>query len=280
MIPLTKDEISEAVLDLPALPHIVLELFRALDKEDVDANFLSQKISYDQALAAKVLGLANSSFYGMQGKVGSIAYAVAVLGFGCIRSLATAAGLAQIFSGRASSELHAQLWTHAIATALAARSLAKCIGENEDQAFIAGLLHNIGRLVLITHYPVRYQDVLSWSSAHDAELSLAEVAVLGVDHKLVGRAVLTRWKFPASIVATLDTVAQGAPDLHGKAASVIVVADAIAHALDLQSPPDNQVPVIPQSQWDQLGLSEAILTEVFSSTEKSFEDVCAILRAP
>lgn len=281
MIPLTVDEISEAVLDLPSLPHIVLELFRVLDEEDVDANLLSQKISYDQALAAKVLGLANSSFYGMQSKVGSIAHAVAVLGFSSIRSLVTAAGVVQVFSGRASNDLtHAQLWRHAIATALAARSLAKCIGENEDQAFIAGLLHNIGRLVLITRYPVRYRDVLSWSSAHDAELSVAEVAVLGVDHKVVGRATLTRWKFPASIVETLNVAAQDVPELHSKAASTIAVADAIAHALDFESPPGNQVPIISQPQWDQLGLSEAILTEVFGSTEQSFEDVCVILKTP
>lgn len=281
MIPLSTNEISEAVLKLPSLPNIVLELFRALDDEDVDVNLLSQKISHDQALATKVLGLANSSFYGMQSKVCSIAYAVSVLGFGSIRALVTAAAVAQIFSGKDSEELtHAQLWKHAIATALAARALAKGMGGNEDQAFIAGLLHNIGRQVLIDYDPLRYREVLSWSSAHDVELSIAEAAVLGLDHKVVGRAALARWKFPPSIVETLNSDLSDLHGKHSKSAAIIAVADAIAYGLDLDNVLGSQVPTILQSQWDQLDLSEERLMEVFSMTERSFDDVCAILKTP
>lgn len=279
MIPLSTNEISEAVLKLPSLPHIVLELFRALDDEDVDVNILSQKISHDQALATKVLGLANSSFYGMQSKVGSIAYAVSVLGFSSIRALVTAAAVAQIFSGKDSGELtHAQLWKHAIATALAARALANGTGENEDQAFIAGLLHNIGRQVLIDYDPIRYQEVLSWSSTHDAELSLAESAVLGLDHKVVGRAALARWKFPPSIVETLNADPSDLSGMYSRTTAIIAVADAIVYGLDLDDVLGSQVPVIPQSQWDQLDLSEEKLMAVFSMTERSFDDVCSILK--
>lgn len=281
MIPLSTNEISEAVLKLPSLPHIVLELFRALDDEDVDVNLLSQKISHDQALATKVLGLANSSFYGMQSKVGSIAYAVSVLGFSSIRTLVTAAAVAQIFSGNDSGELtHAQLWKHAIATALAARALAKGMGGNEDQAFIAGLLHNIGRQVLIDYDPLRYREVLSWSSAHDVELSIAEAAVLGLDHKVVGRAALARWKFPPSIVETLSTDLSDLHGMHFRSAAIIAVADAIAYGLDLDDVLGSQVPTILQSQWDLLDLNEERLMEVFSMTERSFDDVCAILKTP
>jgi len=281
MIPLSTDEISEAVLKLPSLPGIVVELFRVLDDEDVDVNLLSQKISHDQGLATKVLGLANSSFYGMQSKVGSIAYAVSVLGFSSIRALVTAAGVAQAFSANPSSNglTHAQLWKHAIATALAARALAKSVGENEDQAFIAGLLHNVGRQVLIAYDPIRYREVLSWSTAHDAELSLAESEVLGMNHTVVGRAALARWNFPAAIVETLNPDLSGTLGVHFKAASVIAVADAIAYALDLDGNPDTQVPTLSQAQWDQLELNDEILMEVFSMTERSFEDVCTILKA-
>jgi len=281
MIPLSTDEISEAVLKLPSLPHIVLELFRVLDDEDVDVNLLSQKISHDQALSAKVLGLANSSFYGMQSKVGSIAYAVSVLGFSSIRALVTASAVVQIFSGKDSSELtHAQLWKHAIATALAARALAKSMGENEDQAFIAGLLHNIGRQVLIDYDPLRYREVLSWSSIHDAELSIAETAVLGLDHKAVGRAALARWKFPSSIVETLNSDPSDLLRIYPRTAAIIAVADAIAYGLDLEGSSDGQVPTLSQHQWEQLGLNDEILMEVFSMTERSFNEVCAILKTP
>lgn len=279
MTPLTAGEISEAVLKLPSLPTIVLDLFNALDQEDVDVHTLSQKISHDQALTAKVLGLANSSFYGMQSKVGSIAHAVAVLGFNSVRSLVTAAAVVQAFAGSGSKEFNYALWKHAIATALAARALAKGIGENEELAFIAGLLHNVGRLVLATYSPARYQEVLSWSKLHDVELSAAETQVLGIDHMTAGRAALTRWKFPTPIIEALPASGMPPGESLPKSASIITVADAIAYALDLGGTAGSQVPVISPYAWDQLQLSEPILLEVFSATEKQFEDVCVILQA-
>ena len=278
MNPITSEEISEAVVRLPSLPTIVLELINALDNGDVDTNTLAQKISHDQALTAKVLGLANSSFYGMQNKVGSIPHAVTVLGFNSVRSLVTAAAVVGTFSGSKSKVLdYAEFWKHAIATALSAKAIARKLGANEDQAFIGGLLHNIGRLVLATYSPSRYQEVLNWRSQHDGDLMAAEIHVLGIDHKTVGRAMLTHWKFPASIVETLNTPDVAHPHEQSRAAAVVTVADAIAYGLDVSGGEHDRIPVISQVEWDMLHLNDAMLAEIFSTTERQFEEACMIL---
>jgi HD-like signal output (HDOD) protein len=278
MSPLTSDEISEAILRLPSLPHIVIELIDALDNGDVDTNTLAQKISHDQALTAKVLGLANSSFYGMQSKVGSIANAIAVLGFNSVRSLVTAAAVVKTFSEDKSNEInYSEFWKHAIATALAAKAIAKHLRGNEDQAFIGGLLHNIGRLVLATYSPLRYQEVLRWRSQHDGDLRAAELHILGIDHKTAGRAVLAHWKFPASIVETLDTPDMGKSPQCSRAAAVATVADAIAYGLDLSGGEHDRVPAISPVKWNMLKLDEDTLMKVFSITERQFEEACMIL---
>lgn len=280
MSPLTSEEISEAIIKLPSLPNIVIELIYALDNSDVDTNTLSQKISHDQALTAKVLGLANSSFYGMQSKVGSIPNAVAVLGFNSVRSLVTAAAVVGTFSGSKSEELnYAEFWKHSIATALSAKAIAKCLGANEDQAFIGGLLHNIGRLVLATYSSSRYQEVLKWRSAHDEDLATAEINVLGIDHKTAGRATLEHWKFPSSIIDTLNVIDTDNQHGNRQAASIVSIADAIAYGLDASGGEYDRVPAISQMEWDLLKLNESILLEIFDATERQFEEACMILGA-
>jgi putative nucleotidyltransferase with HDIG domain len=274
---LTGEALSEVVQRLPSLPHIVMELIDALDNGDVEINTLAQKISHDQALTAKVLGLANSSFYGMQSKVGSISHAISVLGFNSVRSLVTATAVVEVFSEGLPEELnYTEFWKHSIATALAAKALAKHCRTNEDQAFIGGLLHNIGRLVLATHSPSAYQAVLKWRSQHDEDLTVAEMNIFGIDHKSVGREALAHWKFPASIVETLPPLTADTFQVPSLMASVATVADAIAYGLDLSGAEQDRVPVILQQEWDALNLEQQALIDIFSTTERQFKEACMI----
>ena len=278
MIALTNEDIGNAILHLPALPNIVIELIHTLDIDDVDTNTLAQKISQDQVLTAKVLGLANSSFYGMQSHVGSIPHAVSVLGFNSVRALVTATVLVQTLSSDKTSGLdYTDYWKHAIATALSARTIAKYVGLNQDHAFIVGLLHNIGRLVLATYAPARYQEVLHWRAGNNTDLSTAEVQVLGIDHKTVGKAVLKHWKFPASIIDTLNTPSENHVHEHQKTAALAAVADAIAYGLDVSAGEHDRVPVISPLEWEFLKLQEVALMEIFDTIEAQFKEACIIL---
>ncbi len=278
MTPLTREEIAGAVLQLPPLPNLVMDLINALDHGDIDTNTLSQKILHDQALTAKVLGLANSSFYGMQSKIASIPNAIAVIGFNSVRMLVTAAAVINTFSGDKSSGFsYLQFWKHAIGTALCARNIARHLHSNQDHAFIAGLLHNIGRVVLALYSPQRYGEVLHWCAEHDEDLSHAELHVLGMSHQTAGRTILEYWKFPASIIETLTPPEQVAETEINRTAAIVNVADAIAYGLDLSTGQFDLVPEINEAVWQSLQLDDPALFEIFDETEIQFKETAMIL---
>src|SRR3989344_4142313 len=154
---LTPEAIRRSVRELPALPAVVLELIQSLGDSEVSAEQLAAKISQDQAIAAKTLRLANSSFYRLPRQVTSIAEATTILGLRTLRSVATAAGLAGGFAhSRCEGFDFDAFWRHSIGTALTAHAIAQRTRQDVDAAFTLGLLHDIGRLVLISAYPAEY----------------------------------------------------------------------------------------------------------------------------
>jgi putative nucleotidyltransferase with HDIG domain len=268
------------VRDLPTLPLIVTELISSFEQSDVSVGELAAKVSKDQALTAKTLRLANSSFYGLQCKVRTIEQAIAVLGFDSVRALVTAAGIIGNFGAGGSGGFDfTAFWRHAVGTALCAKSVARLAKCNQEFAFVSGLLHDIGRLVLVTGFPAQYADVIAYRHANDCEMLQAERSVLGLDHAVVGRALAEHWKFPRLIQrAIAHHHAPMAQDL-GDIPSVVHVANAIVHALDLSGQVDEMVPAIAQNAWDSLGIDSAGLRRVLADTESEFENACQILTA-
>lgn len=272
------DEILRKIHNLPSLPTVVMELLASMDQEDVNIDALAQKIAQDQALTAKTLRLANSSFYGMAHQVTTIQEAIAILGFRTVRSLATTAALIGTFAGSTHSSFNVTpFWRHAIAAAVCARELAIHLKLNPEHAYTAGLLHDIGRLVLVTQFQPHYEAAMAHRAQRDCSLLDAEHAVLGVDHALVGHVLTKHWKFPEAMQQAVAChhapLAKGAQPL----SMVVLAADAIAHALDLSMDTDDLVPPVPMGLWKQLGLGEIALLEVFENSEKQFEGASLVL---
>ena len=269
--------------DLPALPLVVSELLASFDDPDVDLGQLAGKIAHDQALAAKTLRLANSSFYGLQSRVRTIGQAIQVLGFDSVRALVVGAGVIGGFeAGREKGFDFDGFWRHAIGTALCARALARHApqpGANPELAFVAGLLHDLGRLVLVTRFPEHYAEVLARRALRDCELLLAEREVLGIDHAQVGRALGQHWKIPEPICRAIANHHQPMRQDEGDLPAVVHVANVLANGLDLSDQEDDQVPTMAQGAWDSLGLDDAALRAVFAETEAQFEETCQVLAA-
>jgi putative nucleotidyltransferase with HDIG domain len=280
MSAVTLEQAVAKVRDLPSLSSVVAELIRTFGDAEVATFELADQISKDQALAAKTLRLANSSFYGLQSRVRTIDQAIAVLGFDSVRSLVTAAGVVGQFSGTHSGTFDfTAFWRHAVGSAVCAKSLARLAGRNQEFAFVSGLLHDIGRLVLVTGFPEQYAAVLDVQLSTGSELLPAERSVLGIDHALVGETLARHWKFPAPIQRAIGNHHAPMREDLGDIASVVHVANAIAHALDLGGEPDDQVPAIAQDAWDSLRIDAAGLRRVFAETEAEFENACQILTA-
>ena len=153
---------SRNLADLPSLPAVVMELLGSIDQEDVDISVLAKKVSHDQALTAKTLRLANSSAYGLQVKVTTIQQAITFLGFQTTRNLIIAAAVTGCFpEGQCAGFDDKAFWRHSIATAACAKVLARRMRFNQDYAFTAGLLHDIGRLVLVSSFPALYAQAIA-----------------------------------------------------------------------------------------------------------------------
>lgn len=274
------EEVLQKIHNLPSLPSVVLELLESIDQEDVNVDSLAKKIAQDQALTAKTLRLANSSFYGMPKQVNTIHEAIAILGFRTVRSLATTAALLDTFSGRMHASFNAApFWRHALATAICARELAAHLNSNPERAYTAGLLHDIGRLVLVTQFQDKYQATMAYRDQHDCGLLEAEQTVLGLDHAAIGYVLTSHWKFPDSVQQAIashhSTTCLGLPSL----STLVMAADAITHALDLSRDKNDLVPKVSAGLWKQLGLEDKALLDVFSNTEKQFQAASLVLNA-
>lgn len=275
---LNMDEAVKTIRSLPPLPEIVTDLLGSMGKENIDIDTLAEKLARDQALVATTLRLANSSFYGMSHRVTSIREAFAILGLKSMRTLITAASVSNGFIG--SQNLAGEIeknWRHSIAVAVCAKSLARQLHQDQELAFTVGLLHDIGRLVLAIYFPVQHQTVLTYRTTHDCTAFQAEQAVLGIDHALVGQALVEYWKLPPEIQLAIGN--HHAPDQskQNTLISLVHVADAIVHALDLALDEEELVPLISTAAWNKLGIGQETVLQVFEETEQQFEEMCRIL---
>ncbi len=275
---LSYDDVVRTLDDLPSLPAVVMELLNSIDQDDIDISVLAKKVSHDQALTAKTLRLANSSLYGLQVKVTTIQQAITFLGFQTTRNLITAAAVTGCFAeGHCPGFDHKAFWRHSIATAACAKVLARQMRFNQDYAFTAGLLHDIGRLVLVSCFPEQYAHTIAFRAERDCYLLEAERAVLGVDHVEAGLALAEHWNFSDTMRLAIgghhDPEAPGA----GFLAAIIHVADAIVHALDLAQVKDDLVPPVSTVAWTALGLDEQVYLQLFRETELQYEEISMVL---
>jgi putative nucleotidyltransferase with HDIG domain len=277
---MSHDDSAFELHDLPSPPAVVMELLSSIDEPDADIALLAKKVATDQALTAKTLRLANSSLYGLSVKVTTIQQAITYLGFHTTRKLITTAALTGCFPSRQCAGFDDKaFWRHAIATAACARVLARHLRINQDIAFTAGLLHDVGRLVLVTLHPERYAAVIAHHDAHGVTLLDAEREVMAVDHVMAGIALARQWGFS-------DTMRQAiafhhAPETAGAGflATIVHVANAVVHALDLAGDEQEMVPPLSTVAWTALGLPEGEWLQVFRETELQFEEIATILMA-
>jgi putative nucleotidyltransferase with HDIG domain len=271
-------DVIRNVRDLPSLPMVVMEVLNSFEQPDVNAGELADKVSKDQALAAKTMRLANSSFYGLQRKVTTIQQAITILGFDSIRTLITAAAVTDVFAGNAQAGFDSKaFWRHSIGTALCAKMIARHLKLNQDYAFVSGLLHDIGKLVLATRFPSEYAEAMRYRAKQDCYPMDAERAVLGVDHAAAGKALAEYWKFPPAMQTAIGN--HHAPEARdmGGIPGVVHVAEAIAHALGLTHQDDDLVPVVADAAWSNLHIEPAAFRQICRDTEAEFEEACQIL---
>ncbi len=168
-----------------------------MGKSPVDIELLCGYLELDPVLASTILRLANSPFYGFARKIGNVRDAAVLLGMHSLKQLVISFSLVKTFNSQSDGGFNRQaLWLHSVAVAVAARILAEHSGHNPDDAFIAGVLHDIGQFILDQCLGEEYALVLRYRDEQGCTLSLAERALLGIDHGRVGAAAISQWKLP------------------------------------------------------------------------------------
>jgi putative nucleotidyltransferase with HDIG domain len=257
---LVKPQLTRATLDkeiqqLPALSVIVTEVLTLIDQGDVELTVLMQKIAQDQALAARVLRVVNSPFYGFSRHIASLKDAGMMLGVHTLRNIVMAAGIMGHFPpGKDEGFDRLSFWQHAIGTGVAAKVLASQCGLDEETAFTAGLLHDVGKLVMAVYFPADFDQVLAMRDARDSLLKDAEKAVLGFDHSLVGARVAQQWKLPEPIIKAIQHHHSPESAADVPFAALVHVADILCRSLEIGHGGDTLIPTLDVTAMQQLGL--------------------------
>jgi putative nucleotidyltransferase with HDIG domain len=230
----TLDDYINQVKTLPPAPRVLSELLSLLREHDTHSGRIVELVTYDPALTVKVLRRCNSAAAGAAHPVHDLPEAVTRLGFDEIyRLVATVVGESMLGSAqRGYGIATGELWQHSVTVALAARIIAQSFNADENLAFTAGLLHDIGKLVLSGSLEGAYDKLVEETGTSGHSFLEAEKAILGVEHAEVGGRLLERWKFPEYLVKAIwhhHDPLQARP--HERLAAYVYVSDMIAHCL-------------------------------------------------
>jgi putative nucleotidyltransferase with HDIG domain len=230
-------QLVDSVDDVAALPDLTVQIIQAADDPHSNAFQLLKIVSHDPALVAKILKLVNSSFYSLPNKIGSLERAIPMLGMGGIRNLAIASSVASMFRGGAicNGFTTRDLWTHSIAVAVVARELSKKTKlPIVDEAFLVGMLHDLGLLVIHQKLPKQLRTICEFALKQDRNFFEIEREVLGFDHQDVGAALATRWKFPASVRNAIEFHHHpaDAPAEHQRLTALVFISDTLCGHTD------------------------------------------------
>ena len=192
--------VLRGTVDVPSLP-IVIQRLLALPESGADLRDFVELVAADQGLASRVLRLVNSAFYSLRTPLGSLPHAASILGVKTLRSMALGISVMDIFRGSCEGFDPTRFWRHAIAVASCSRAVASRVLDDgaEEPMYVAGLLHDIGVVLLAQYAPRDYPLALRLACDEHRQLAAVEKQLFGMDHCEVGSSLATRWRFPAEI---------------------------------------------------------------------------------
>ncbi len=271
---LDTQKLLQGNFDISSLPNIFYKVNAAVENPETSFAEIGQIISGDTSLSARILKIVNSSFYGFSSRIETITHAVTIVGMMQLRDLVLATTIVGQFRGIPKKVLDMEgFWLHSISTGLAARIIAIYRKEpNPERYYVMGLLHDIGRLLLLLNAP----DEMKLALDHYRKGGLlyeAETEVLGLDHSKVAGALLEKWDLPDRLVNAINFHHDPSnAKTNPLDASIIHVADIISHSMELGGSGENYVPPLDPAAWDQLELPSSILSSVHSQVDRQSTD--------
>lgn len=191
-------QLFDNVLHMPTIPKVVQEVLQMLNRDDADMNQIIERLKVDQVVSAKILRLANTAHYGMPGKVASINDAVSLLGTTVLRNLVASCGVTSAFKQMDGFDLNT-FWHDSLFAASCAKWVAQHARINADNAFTAGLMHGIGKLLIHMAYPKESESVAKADQGKPYIRMKLEHSLIQTDHCEAGAKLAELWHFPKEI---------------------------------------------------------------------------------
>ena len=261
-----KDLVSENVATAPAVYH---KLQMALANSESTFQDYAEIIQGDTGLAARLLKISNSSFFGFDSKVESITHAMSIIGLEQIIDLALVSMVIDKFKGIPKELIvMEQFWRHSIAVGLCARLIARGLNEpNAERFYLAGVLHDIGSLVFYKEIPIQARLILSEAQVDKKHLDGVEKEILGFHHGEMGGYLLRQWGLPEVFHESIPFVHQPSRATnHSEVATILHLADCVAYHLELGNSGEPGKPSIERGSMARLGLNEETFNKVQDET--------------
>ncbi len=259
-----------AVKSLPTLPSALVEMNRMLEDSNISTEQIAELISKDQVLSAKVLKMVNSPIYGFPGRISSVHHALVLLGFNVVRGLLLSTSVFENLPAHMN-----KLWDHSMATSLASAEIARILKYSDPGEFaVAGLLHDIGKVVIEVQLPEASGQVRKLVKNQDLNIRQAEEQILGFRHDKVNEWLGNIWRLPLVLREgiTYHHNPQAAPN-YPEIAACVQLGDFLARVFQQGSGGDDQVPEISPQTFKMLGLNQHVLVQVLDEVSEKFSEI-------
>ncbi|NTV96478.1 MAG: HDOD domain-containing protein [Thiobacillus sp.] len=274
----TPEDLVRDISGLVTLPDVYIRINRLIEDPNSSSADIARAVSQDAAFTAKLLKLANSALYNFSAAVDTVSKAVTIIGTSQVRNLALSLSVASSFEGLPNDLVTPRnFWKHSLLCALAARELGKLARRcDPDALFTAGLLHDLGELIIFNRLPEQAHAALLMVLDSQEEIAVpeAEQQLLGFDHATVGAALARQWNLPAMLQACIawhhdPTRAEA----HGREVALVHIANSLAQLAEVDSLDLEDAPAIDPAAWATTGLDPEVVEAVVRAAQQEFGEI-------
>ncbi|MDY6934737.1 MAG: HDOD domain-containing protein [Spirochaetota bacterium] len=277
------EKVKTSIEKMPALSPVINKINEVANDKGASAQDLTDVIQLDPVLTAKVIRMVNSAYFGLSQQIKSLKQAVVMLGINTIKNVALSSSFLSIVNLKGQSSLDGEeFWQHSLGVAVASKLIARRLGVDEtyiEEYFIAGLIHDIGKVLINNFFPDEMNEILAASSKKDEPIVEIEKRIMKLSHEEIGIAIGKKWKFENALLFAVGK--HHHPVLQGSSAifsMVVSVADTFVKILKVGFSGNYKIEPVPEEVWSAINQDEESIFSALSTINEEIEKAKLFLK--